>query len=189
MYPDGQQPQPQQPAEQPQAQPAPQQPEFTIQDLIVDNPAANGQAQPAQQQPAEQPQQPQQPAQPAPQQQPQEQEQEQQVHDPYSDMGGVRAARDKFEQYLDEKFPIKGKLDINQIDKKDPEAFAKFMNDMQEASRNDIVNQQRREQAKAEFEREIFEPVYQVYPKLKQDPVTDGLVRMLYKGASADNPN
>lgn len=200
MFPDqnGGQPAPQQPVEQPAQQP--QENEFTIENLILDNPAANpqGQQQEGQQAPQNQPtqqegqQQPaQQPAQQAPQQQPQGQQEEQpvQVQDPYATTGGVRAVREQFDKYLDEKFPIKGKLDINSIDKKDPEAFARFMNDMQEASRNDIANTAARERAEAEFQQQIFEPVYQVFPKLKQDPVTDGLVRMLYRGASADNPN
>lgn len=189
MFPqnDGGQTAPQQPAEQPQAQPQTQ--EFSIQDLIVDNPQAQGegQGQPEQpQQPQAQPQANEQP-QAQPQQQPQ-QEEAPQINDPYEG-GGVREARAQFDKYLDEKFPIKGKLDINQIDKKDPEAFAKFMNEMQEASRNDIINQQRREQAEAEFNQQIFEPVYKVYPKLRQDPTTDGLVRMIYRGAAAENPN
>lgn len=184
-----QQPAPQQPAQQPAQQPQ----NFSLENLILDNPEAQPQ-QPAEQQPAQQPQeQPQQP-QGQPQGQPQEQPQGQpqneplQVNDPYAG-GGVRTARESFEKYLDEKFPIKGKLDINSIDKKDPEAFARFMNDMQEASRNDMVNTAARERAEAEFQNQIFEPVYQVFPKLKQDAVTDGLVRMIYKGAAADNPN
>lgn len=229
MFPDqnnGGQPQFQQPAQQPAQQPQQQEPSFSLDNVILDNPAAQGgdqqqqqqpqgqpqgepQGQPQYQQPAQQPQgQPQQYQQPAQgqqfqptgdqqQQQPQGQPQSQQNQDdqpiqytdPYATNGGVRAVRENFERYLDEKFPIKGKLDINSIDKKDPEAFAKFMNDMQEASRNDIANTQARADAKAAFEREIFEPVYQVFPKLKQDPTTDGLVRMLYRGAAADNPN
>lgn len=192
MFPqdNGGQPAPQ--PEQPQAQPQ----EFSIQDLIVDNPQAQ-EGQNTNEQPQVQPQ-PQQPAQPQaqpqaqpeqqPTQQPQSNDEPPQVDDPYAG-GGVREARNQFERYLEEKFPIKGKLDINQIDKKDPEAFAKFMNEMQESSRNDIRNQQLREQAQAEFDQQIFEPVYRAYPKLRQDPVTDGLVRMLYKGAASDNPN
>lgn len=200
-----QQPQPtQQPAQQqPAAQQPAQQPEADLSQLFVPNPdyqptgeeqQPQGQ-QPQQQQPAQQPAQPegQQPqGQPAPQGQPQgqpQQEQPMQYQDPYALNGGVATIRAAFEKQLDERFPVKGNLDINKIDKKDPNALAQFLTDMQTATREDLRNEQLREQARVQFEQQIFEPVYQTFPKLRQDPTTDQLVRALYRGVSADNPN
>lgn len=209
MYPDqnnGGQPQfqpvqqPQGGEQQPQQQQQPQQPEPTIDNLIVDNPAFAGQPQQQQETPVNQPVQ--QPAQQAPQQQgqpqqqPQQQQQERQednqpiqYNDPYQQQGGVRTVRANFDKWLDEKYPIKGKLSLDDVDKKDPAKLAQFFEDMQDRTQSDLRNEQARDAARAQFEVQVFEPVYQVFPKLRQDPTTDGLVRMLYRGASADNPN
>lgn len=191
----------QQPTQQPAPQPAqqPAQP-ADLSQLFVPNPEYQPDNSGQQQEPAPQ-QQPQQ--QPAPQAQPQAQPQEQpqgqpqqpqqeqpaQYNDPYALNGGVATIRAAFEKQLDERFPVKGNLDINKIDKKDPNALAQFLTDMQTATRDDLRNEQLREQARSQFEQQIFEPVYTAFPKLRQDKTTDELVRTLYRGVAADNPN
>lgn len=127
---------------------------------------------------------------------PEHQQQEQEPHapeptqydDPYKQQS-VGTIRQSFEKYLDEKFPLKGKLDINKIDKEDPQALAQFFSDIQENTASDLRNEQLRAQAEAEFQNQVFEPVYDVFPKLRQDPTTDSMVRTFYRGAAAENPN
>lgn len=168
----GGQPQEQtQPQEQPQVQfnqPPVQQPQESN-DVLIDNPEFKQQEQQQQEQePAVQPT---------------------QYDDPYKHQGGVRTIRENFEKWLDEKYPLKGKLDITKVNKEDPQALAQFFHDIQENTANDLRNEQARKQAMAEFQEQIFQPVYDVFPKLRQDPTTDSMVKTFYRGAAAENPN
>lgn len=171
----GGQPAPQQ-APEPQAQaPAPQQQAPQQQapqennEVLLDNPAFQAQEEQEQQN---------QPPAPEP----------TQYDDPYKQQS-VGTIRQSFEKYLDEKFPLKGKLDINKIDREDPQALSQFFSDIQENTANDLRNEQLRRQAEADFQSQVFEPVYDVFPKLRQDETTDSMVRTFYRGAAADNPN
>lgn len=165
----GQPPAPQaQAQEQPQAQaPAPAPVESN--EVLLDNPEYK---------PAEQVQQEQEPPAPEP----------TQYNDPYKQQS-VGTIRQSFEKYLDEKFPIKGNLDINKINKEDPQALAQFFSDIQENTASDLRNEQLRQQAEAQFQNQVFEPVYDVFPKLRQDQTTDSMIRTFYRGAAAENPN
>lgn len=94
---------------------------------------------------------------------------------------------DAFMKTLDEKYPIKGRVEVKDIDKKDPNAISKFFNDVQDNARSDIENKSAREQAlnnfKAQQETKHWEAAYKAYPNLKQDKDTQNVVRVFAKGA------
>lgn len=112
-----------------------------------------------------------------------------QVADPYEARGGVSAVRNEFDNWLDSKYPIIKEEEITAEQQKDPNTFLTFIQKNQKINNDNIRNEQARETARAEFENQIFEPVYSVYPKLREDKTTNAMVKMLYRGASASNPN
>lgn len=94
---------------------------------------------------------------------------------------------DAFMKTLDERYPIKGKASVRDIDKKDPNAINKFFDDVQENTRNDLVNEQARERALNDFKEQQsnkhWDAVYKAYPNLKEDKDTANVVRIFQKGA------
>ena len=92
-----------------------------------------------------------------------------------------------FMKTLDEKYPIKGRVEVKDIDKKDPNAINKFFNDVQDNARTDIENKSLREQAlndfKAQQESKHWASAYKAYPNLREDKDTRDVVNIFAKGA------
>jgi len=124
------------------------------------------------------------------QQQPEPQEatfKQPEVEDTYDEFKD-RQEMEAFEKQLDERFPLKGKVDLNSIDRKDPNAINEYFNSMQENTRNDIANEQQRARLTEEFktrqEAKHWDAAYKAYPNLKGTP-TETLVRQVVSGVKS----
>lgn len=107
------------------------------------------------------------------------------VQDTYSKEDNERAKAD-FIKELEERYPIKGKASIDNIDRKDPNAFKQYLNDIQDNTRNDLVNEAARKKALEEYNSvqndKHWETVYKAYPNIRSNEDVFDFIKAYQKG-------
>lgn len=109
------------------------------------------------------------------------------IKDSYNEVDEAQKKAD-FDKWLDEQYPIKGNASLDNYDKKDPSAAKKYLNDMQDNIRNDMLNQTKREELAREYSQKQDErkwaAVYEAYPDLKKNKDINDMTRMFFDGAN-----
>lgn len=92
-----------------------------------------------------------------------------------------------FKKEIENRYPVKGEVKLDDVDTKNPAAIKDFFAEMQRRSRDDITNENARQKAlddyKAQQENKHWETAYKAYPKLRDDKDTDSFVHIVQKGA------
>lgn len=122
-------------------------------------------------------------------QEPQElQYNEPEVEDTYNPVEEQKKTAD-FDKWLNEQYPIKGNADLSAYDKKDPASAKKYLEDMQNNIRSDLVNEQKREELKRQYQQQQesarWSAVDKAYPELRKNKPVYELIRTFHDGGAS----